>query len=729
MRLKTPKVIFLLSLTAILTTSGLPNLMRSQAHAKSHGTSSVTSTSVVPGSGNAAVLTQHNDIARTGANLGETTLNSSNVNSSQFGKLFSRSVDGCIYAQPLYVPGVTLPQSGVHNVIYVATEHDTVYAFDADDPAATSPFWQVSLGVPVPSSDISPTYGDLTPEIGITSTPVIDLATTTLYVVAKSKDDVAYHQRLHALDIATGMEKFNGPSEIAASFEGTGDDNVNGLMTFNPLLQLNRPGLLLMNGVIYIAFGSHGDTDPYHGWVLGYDAATLQQLFVFNTTPDGGRGSVWQSGQGLAGDEGGNLYLVTANGTCDTNWDCGRNLGESVVKLTRNLNAVDWFTPNDRGDLDVEDLDFGSGGPILLPGTNYIAAGGKDGILRLLDSNNMGKFNHDQNLDLQEFQAVAHSILGAPVYWNSPATGPTIYIWGDGDTLKAYQLAGSAFQTVPISKSGEQTPAGTSNTAPLSISANGSEPGTCIIWASCPISGDANQGSVPGILRAYDASDLSVELWDSNQNQEFDGAGGFAKFCPPTVAGGKVYLASLTGALSVYGLLSSVCSPSVSPSSESFPSAGGEGTVNVRASFDCPWTAASTNGFITIQSGDNGNGTGLVSFSVAQNTGPSRTGTISVADQIVSVWQDTGCTYSINEQKAKFKSSGGVGSIQVSTVSDCLWTAGSGVDWISITSGRIGKGTGIVTYSVAQNKSSSSRTATLTVASNSFLVVQKARSQ
>src|SRR5215831_11206039 len=215
-----------------------------------------------------SVVTQHNDNGRAGANVRETILNTSNVNSDRFGKLFSRQVDGCIYAQPLFVPDVSIPQQGIHNVVYVATEHDSVYAYDADDATASSPLWQVSLGNSVPSSDISPDYRDLTPEIGITSTPVIDANSGTIYVVAKTKDESGWHQKLHALDISTGIEKFGGPVEISASVQGFGDGNVGGVISFNPLLQLNRPGLLLSSGVVYIAFGSHGDTDPYHGWVL-----------------------------------------------------------------------------------------------------------------------------------------------------------------------------------------------------------------------------------------------------------------------------------------------------------------------------------------------------------------------------------------------------------------------------------------------------------------------------
>jgi len=503
---------------------------------------------------NSSVLTHHNDPERTGANLNEIALNTSNVNSVLFGKLFSLPIDGCIYAQPLYVPNV-VAGGVVHNVVYIATEHNSVYAYDADDPATTKPLWHVNLGAPVPSTDISPIYTDLTPEIGITGTPVIDPTTGTLYVVAKSKDSDGYRQKLHALDITTGSERFNGPVEINATVSGTGDGNVDGTIGFSPLQQLNRPGLLLQNGIVYVAFGSHGDSDPYHGWVMGYQAATLQQIAVYNTTPDGGRGAIWMSGQGISGDSV-NVYVTTGNGTCDADLDCGRNLGESFIKLTAALTPADWFTPRNRGEMDQIDLDVGSGGLLLLPNTSYAAAAGKDGILRLVDTNSMGRFNAEGNQDIQEFRATTDKLLGAPVYWTGPKGDDLIYLWGDGDSLKAYRFASGHFWTTPASQSLIKTPYGISNSAALSLSANGSEAGTGIVWAVCSGDTDRNPGVVHGILRAFDASDLSVELWDSLQDSVHNDAGLLAKFCPPTVANGKVYVATSSGQLNVYGLRS-----------------------------------------------------------------------------------------------------------------------------------------------------------------------------
>jgi hypothetical protein len=675
-----------------------------------------------------AVLTQHNDTSRTGANLNETFLNTSSVRPATFGKLFSRPVDGYIYAQPLYAPGVSIPQAGVHNVVYVATEHNSVFAYDADDPAAQSPLWQVGLGDPVPSTDISPDYTDLTPEIGITSTPVIDGTSGTIYVVAKSKDTAGYHQRLHALDITTGSERPASPVEITASVEGNGDGSVGGIINFNPLMQLNRPGLLLKNGIVYIAFGSHGDYDPYHGWVIGYNAATLDQVAVYNTTPDGGRGAVWQAGQGLVGADDGSIYFVTGNGTCDSADNCGRNLGESFVRLSALLTPLDWFTPDNRLFLDGEDLDFGSGGPVMIPGTNILAAAGKDGTMRVVDGANMGKFNVNTDQDLQEFPSTAYGFLGAPVYWNSPVWGQSIYVWGGGDNLKAFQFNGSEFQPTPTSQSTTLTPIGLTNTAPLSLSANGSEEGTGVIWASCPDS--PNPGPVPAVLRAFDASDLAVELWDSNMNPDRDGAGLFAKFCPPTVAGGKVYVPTFSGQLNVYGLLPS-CTVALSNTQQVMLATGGAGEVNVTAGDDCSWTATSDAAFITIDAGASGTGSGTINFVVAPNPGTQRTGAIEVAGQILTVTQDAGCSFALDPSDppgVQFKWKGGSASISVQENGSCSWTASSDVSWITITSGATGSGSSSVSIAVDRNPDkSTSRSGHLIVAGTAVTITQLAK--
>jgi hypothetical protein len=674
-----------------------------------------------------AVLTQHNDTSRTGANLNEPFLNTSNVRPGSFGKLFSRAVDGFVYAQPLYAPGVSIPQLGIRNVVYVATEHNSVYAFDADDPTANAPFWQVSLGSSVSSTDISPQYTDLIPEIGITSTPVIDPTSGMLYVVAKSKDSAGYHQTLHALDITNGSEWPGSPVEIVASVEGDGDGSVNGVISFNPLMQLNRVGLLLNSGLVYIAFGSHGDYDPYHGWVIAYNAATLEQAAVYNTTPDGGRGSIWQSGQGLVGAADGSVYLVTANGTCDSAANCGRNLGESFIRLTSLLTPVDWFTPSNRAFLDGEDLDFGSGGPLLIPGTSLLAAAGKDGILRVVDSGNMGKFDLNADQDVQEFPATSSAFLGAPIYWNSPVNGPSIYLWGGGDNLKAFQLSGGQFQPTPVLQSATQTPAGLSNSAPLSLSTNGNQTGSAIIWASCPVAGDANKGPAAGVLCAFDAADLSVELWDSSMSPARDDAGTFAKFCPPTVAGGKVFLATFSGQLSVYGLLPS-CNVSLSQSQQAMLSTGGSGQINVTAADDCSWTATTSANFITIDAGATGTGSGTINYTVSPNPGPPRSGAIQVADQILTVTEDAGCSLTIDQAQVEVKWKGGSDDMSIQGPGSCPWTATADVSWITIAAGQSGVGSGTVSISVARNPDKfNARTGHLVVGNTTLTVIQHSK--
>ncbi len=514
----------------------------------------------IAGGAQIAVLTQHNDNARTGANLNEVILNTANVNTQQFGKLFARSVDGHIYAQPLYVGGVDIPGKGSHNVVYVATQHNTVYAFDADDAEANAPLWQVNLGpsAPVPNDDFGNQegpYQDIKIEVGITSTPVIDLKSETIYVLPFTKENRRYIHRLHALDLNTGQEKFNGPVIIQGSVPGVGAASVNGVVTFDSKQQLQRPALLLSNGVVYFAFGSYGDTDPFHGWVFGYDATTLRQAAIYNTTPDGWQGSVWQSGQGIAADKAGQLYLITGNGSFSNRVDA-KGLSNSFIKLNpleTGLKIVDWFTPYNYDALNESDLDLGSTGVMLIPDTNWLIGGDKQGVLYLLDHNNLGRFRPDDNNQIvQSFKAANGNLHGSPVYWKSQDKGPLVYVWGERDKLKAFQVGSNGLQTSPLSSSTMSSPEGMPGGF-LSISANGSTPGTGIVWASLPFSGDANKNTRPGILRALDASDVSKELWDSKQNPE-DDLGYFAKFCPPTIANGKVYQATFTNQLIVYGL-------------------------------------------------------------------------------------------------------------------------------------------------------------------------------
>ncbi len=515
--------------------------------------------------GQVSVLTQHNDNARTGQNLNETTLNTSNVNQSTFGKLFWRTVDGFIYAQPLYVPGLTI-QGATHNVVYVATQHNSVYAFDADDPNAPAPLWQVNLGTPVPMQDIciitgdtNPgdcPYYDISPEIGITSTPVIDPVAGIIYVVNRTKNtsNSTYHDYLHALDLTTGAELLGGPVEITGQVSGTGTGSQNGIVTFDPTYHHQRPSLLLANGVLYLAFGSVGDIGTWHGWVMSYNATTLQQEAIFNVAPDGDEGGIWSSGQGPVADGAGNVYVMTGNGDFNANTG-GRDYSDSFVKFSgSSLTVTDYFTPSNQATLNADNTDLGSGGPMLMPGTSLLVGMGKDGIFHVVDTTNMGEYNSNQYTDVQEFPATVNPFFGSPVYWSSPNNGPAVYIWGSGDYLKAFQFTGSMFQTSPVSQSTIQNSSGLSNSAALSVSANGSSAGTGIVWSTASLSQSASGVPVPGALRAFDATDLTHELWDSTQNLTRDDVGNYAKFNPPTIANGKVYAGSFSGQLQVYGL-------------------------------------------------------------------------------------------------------------------------------------------------------------------------------
>ena len=574
-----------------------------------------------PAQAQVSVTTHHNDVGRTGQNLSEMVLNTSNVNVNQFGKLFACQVDGDVYAQPLYVVQVTI-SSTPHNVVYVATENNSVYAFDADNGTQ---LWHVNLGTPVPSTDISSTYKDLTPVIGITGTPVIDPVSSTLYVVAKTKNtsNNTYHQNLHALDITSGAEKPGSPVEITASVPGSGSGSSSGTIAFQPLYQLNRPGLLLLNGVIYVAFGSHGDIGPYHGWVLGYSVSTFAQIAVFNATPNGSQGAVWEGGQGLVADAD-NIYLMTGNGTFDANTG-GTEYGDSVVKLATStgLSVSDYFTPDNQSSLNQSDADLGSGGPILLPGTSSIVGGGKDGILRLINTASMGEYNSVFNADLQEFQATSGIIMIGPIYWNSPNHGPVLYLWGPGDYLKAFQFLNGSFQTTSISQSTMTSPAGNSNAAPLSLSANGSTSGTGIVWAALSSSGDSNQHTVPGILRAFDATNLSTELWDSQQNATRDSVGNYAKFAPPTIANGKVYLATFSNQLLVYGLLPPPARSVTSVSPASGRTSGGTSVTTAGTGFQSGAT-------VTFGGNAAMNVTVVSGTSISATTPPHAAGTVNV---------------------------------------------------------------------------------------------------
>ena len=542
-----------------------------------------------------AVLTQHNNLAHTGANLEETVLTVANVNTNQFGLLGTRAVDDQIYAQPLVMTNVTIPGKGVHNIVIVATVNDSVYAFDADDLTVTAPYWTASFinppNIVAPANtDLSAlgacggSYQDFTGNIGIVGTPVIDPVAGTIYMVARTKEfGSTFVQRLHALDVRTGQERTNSPMVIAATYPGNGDGSVNGVITFDPTLQNQRPGLSLIKGVVYIAWASHCDLGPYHGWVMGYDATNLTQVVVYNDTPNGGNGGIWMSGAGISADTNGNLYLAVGNG--DVGYPGNPrdliNRGESLLKLTRNgsnLNVSSWFTPFNYAALEYGDIDLGSAGILLIPGTTLALSGGKEGKLYLVNRDSMGGLSASTNADTnipQSFNVSGASdpndIHGSPVWWDGGGSA-SAYVWAESDYLRQYKFnrAANLFTTPQFANSPTPAPIGMPGGI-LAISANDTNAGSGIVWAAHQYSGDANQEVRPGILHAYNAQNVSQELWNSEQISARDGVGNFAKFVPPTVANGKVYLATFSGRLNVYGNAAGwVALPVITPSGGAF---------------------------------------------------------------------------------------------------------------------------------------------------------------
>ncbi len=498
-----------------------------------------------------SVLTRHNALDRAGQNLQEKKLTTFNVRAAQFGKLFCRQVDGELYAQPLYVPNLAIGGK-TRNVVYLATAHNSVYAFDADDPAANLPLWQVNFGNSVSAATLG-TLG-LPVEVGVIGTPVIDPKTATLYVVSYNADNGVFRHGLHALDLITGAEKFGGPASFAAVVPGSNnyDDDGAGHVPFHSASQLQRCALTLVNGRIYVPFASYEDYDPFHGWIFACDAQTLQTVAVHNNTPDGGGGGIWMSGDGMSADAAGNVYYVGGNGS----FNGGRNLAESVVKLDADLNTVDWFAPWDNDYLNSLDADLSSSNGLLMPGTNLLISGGKGGKIYVMDTTT-GKMGHvnpsDDSQILQSWQACSGHIHAAMTCWNSPRTGQTLYVWGEFDYLKAYTFAGSHFNTTPAGQSAMKVTDGYANGPGLSLSANGTQAYTGIVWANLPYDGDATHYHVPGILRAFDASNVGKEIWNSKMNPG-DDFGMWSKWTPPTVVNGKVYLATLSNQLVVYGL-------------------------------------------------------------------------------------------------------------------------------------------------------------------------------
>ena len=548
-----------------------------------------------------SMLTYHNNAARLGVNTNETALTLADVNTNSFSKVFSYAVDGYVYGQPLILTNVSISGKGVHNVLYVVTEHDTVYAFDADTFVST-PYWTNSFINPgagvttVPSGDVN--SSDIVPEIGITSTPVIDPTTGTLYVEAKTREVSGgvtnYVHRLHALNVATGAEKFGGPVVIARtsydgssytyvsgpSVSGTGDGSVGGTVTFNALRQLNRSGLVLLNGVLYIGSASHGDNGPYHGWLLAYNAGTLAPVGVYNTTPNGSEGGIWEGGGAPASDTAGNLYLSTGNGTFDATGNtfnpAVNDFGTSILKFstTNGLNLVDFFAPYNQAVLSSYDQDLGSGAPIVLPDSagsaahpHLLVTAGKagennipdQGKMYLLDRDNLGHFNASG--DTQVVQVLTNAFTPTGGSYDTPAFfNNTIYYIGKGDPLKAFSISNAVIS--PNATVGSTT-FGHPGATPC-ISADGAN--DAILWA---IESDAYGSSGPAVLRAYNATNVTQELYDSNQLLARDNPGPAVKFTAPTIANGKVYVGA-EYEVSVFGLAPYLNTPTISPKGGEF---------------------------------------------------------------------------------------------------------------------------------------------------------------
>ena len=504
-------------------------------------------------SGSTDVVTYHNDNARTGQNLVETTLTPANVNATNFGKLAVFSVDGKVDGEPLYLSGLSVAGTK-HNVLFVVTEHDSVYAMDAD---SGSVLWKVSMLQSGETTSDARSCSQVVPEIGITATPVINRSAGphgTIYVVAMSKDGSGYHQRLHALDVTTGGEQFGGPTTIQASFAGTGDNSTAGRVVFDPAQYEERSGLLLMNGVIYTAWTSHCDNRPYTGWVISYDAATLAQKSVLNLTPNGNEGAIWMSGAGPAGDSDGNIYFLDGNGTFDDTLDTNgfptqRDFGNGFIKLSTTggqIGVADYFEMSNQMRENNTDIDLGSGGALLLPdltdGTGnvkHLAVGaGKDSNIYVVNRDDMGKYNPNVNNIYQQVSGeLSGSVFSMPAYFND-----TIYYGSVGDNVKAFPITDAKLATAPKSKTAAAF--GYPGATP-SISANQNSEG--IMWVT--------ENVDPAVLHAYDASDLSKELYNSNQaSGGRDNFGTGNKFITPMIANGKVYVGTTKG-VGVFGLL------------------------------------------------------------------------------------------------------------------------------------------------------------------------------
>ena len=497
------------------------------------------------------VLTAQYDNFRTGANLHEKVLKPSNVGGPNFGKLFSRTVDGDVFAQPLYVPSLQMPGTGKRNVIFVATEHDSVYAFDLNGSRDT-PLWKTSFIDPqhgirtLSEQDVRCPF--ISPEVGITPTPVIDPATKTIYILARTNEKDVFVQKLHALDITTGRERAGSPVTIQATVDGSGVGAVNGKITFDALRENPRAALLLSGGEVYLTWASSCDVGPYHGWVMAYDARTLQQRAVLNTSPDGDDAGIWQSDAGPAADDDGNVFVATGNGDFNASTAGGRDFGDSVLKLRltgQKIVVRDFFTPFNQKLLDAKDWDLGSQGPVLLPAQpgprpHLLVVTGKEGKLYVLDRDKLGQFQ--DGADGQVVQAIKlRDAYGAVAYWNQH-----IFFTDRSDVTRDFAIENGLL--VAKAMTGRMS----STAATPIVSADGTK--DAIVWVVSTKEWNEAHTDKPAVLHAYDATDITHELYNSEQNSERDRAGMTVRFAIPTIADGHVFIGARSR-LDVYGLL------------------------------------------------------------------------------------------------------------------------------------------------------------------------------
>jgi len=518
-----------------------------------HATSNAATLTVNAATSTTDVLTYHNDIARTGQNVTETILTTSNVTSAKFGKLGFYSVDGLVDAEPLYASNVAVPSNGTHNLLIVPTEHDSVYAFDADSGTT---IWKVSMLKTSETTSDNRGCGQVTPEIGVTSTPVIDRTrgpNGAIYVVAMSKNGSTYHQRLHALDLALGTELFGGPVDVQATYPGTGDNSNGTSVVFDPAQYKERAGLLLLNGVIYTGWASHCDNRPYTGWIMGYSESTLAQTSVLNVTPNGNEGAIWMAGAGLAADSSGNIYFLDANGDFDSTLNASGfpsdgDYGNAFIKLSTSSNQLavaDYFEMDNEASENGSDTDLGSGGTMVLPDlsdgaghTMHLAVGaGKDSNLYVVNRDSMGKFSSNNNNVYQELAGkLPGGVWAMPAYFNN-----TVYYGSVGSPIQAFTITNAKLSSSATSQ--------TSNSfgypgATPSVSANGASNG--IVWAV--------ENSNPAALHAYNATNLN-ELYNSNQaSGGRDNFGAGNKFITPMIVNGKVFVGTTNG-VAGFGLL------------------------------------------------------------------------------------------------------------------------------------------------------------------------------